>query len=238
VSSETEETKLSIFEAVGKKQQEQAIRAWLTGRTPQKDIREREARGGGKVKYVNTYYMTRQLSLITGMRWSSEALEEKARPSWDNPDEVMVKIRVSYWDNFGNQYGHTAWGSKDVARYKEFRDKAGRITNPNQAGKIISLGDDLKAAESDAIKKAISYIGIADDIYGGRELSLEDLTAETPGSPVSQDDYKNYFVKIISEKHKVLWSEIFTILKIKSVEEITDWKRALEEVMKAKNIKE
>lgn len=228
MSSETDETKLSIFEAVGKKQQEQALRIWLTGRTPVKEIRKREARGGGQVNYVNTYYMTRQLSLITGMRWSSKSLQEKARPSWDNPDEVMVQVEVSYWDNYGNAYSHTAWGSKDVARFSSGKNM----------GKIISLGDDLKAAESDAIKKAISYIGIADDIYGGRELSLEDLTAETPGSPVSQSDYKNYFVKIISEKHKVLWSEIFTILKVKSVDEITDWKRALEEVMKAKNIKE
>jgi len=73
--SETEQN-LSIFEELAKKQQDNAIKVWLSGRTPPKEIREREARGGGTVKYVNAYYMTRQLSLITGMRWGHETLEE------------------------------------------------------------------------------------------------------------------------------------------------------------------
>jgi hypothetical protein len=138
----------------------------------------------------------------------------------------MVKVKVSYWDNHGNTYSHTAWGTKDVARYS---------SGPN-SGKIINLGDDMKAAETDAIKKAISYIGIADDIYGGRELTFDDLTTEVKSaSAMTQEDYRAMFNKVIKDKG-IKWSEVFTILNIKNTSEITDYLKAYQEVKQAKGL--
>jgi hypothetical protein len=224
----------NLFEIVGKSQQESAMRSWLTGKTPKSAIQQREARGGKMVDFVNAYYMTRQATLITGGRWSHETIDERARPNWDNPVELGTKVKITIYDKQGNAYVHTAWGSKDVARYAEKKDKQGKILNPDQANKIISLYDDMKAAETDAIKKALSYFGIADDIYGHRELTFDDLTAET-SSDVSIEDKRSMFTKFV-EKNHISYSEVFTILNIKDLSDITDFAKAYEEVKKVKGI--
>jgi hypothetical protein len=71
--------------------------------------------------------------------------------------EVGCKVRVMYWDEQGTQYSHTCWGGKEV-QYNR---------NTSQP---LSLIDNRKSAESDAIKKCISYIGFGRVIYGGRDL--------------------------------------------------------------------
>jgi len=203
-----------LFNA-GEKEREQAIRALLRGKTPVTEVRKRPARGGAEVNYVNTYYMTRQLALVTGFRWSSEYLEDRARPNWENPVEVGVKVKITIWDNQGNSYSHTSWGGKEVARYK--------------TGEIISLFDDLKAATSDAIKKAISYFGIASDVYGGKELEYFDTDKELPSS--NNENYQA-FGKFLSQNH-ISVSKALAILKVDKLSDITDYSKAAKEVSDA-----
>ena len=78
-----------------------AIQSLVTGKTPIGEIRKRESRGG-EVNYVNTYYMTRQASLITGFRWSSKCLQEKFRPSEEDPREIGCLMEVTLYDQDGN----------------------------------------------------------------------------------------------------------------------------------------
>jgi len=92
---------VTLFEAVGEQERNKAIQSLMNGKTPITEVRKRPMRGGGEANYVNTYYMTRQLSLITGFRWASEYLEDKARPNWESPIEVGVKVKVTIWDKNG-----------------------------------------------------------------------------------------------------------------------------------------
>jgi hypothetical protein len=219
----TEEKALTIFESIGNKARQEAINNLLKGRTPVNEVRKRPMRGGGEANYVNTYYMTRQISLLTGFRWSTEYLEDRARPNWDKPVEVGVRVRVIIWDNNGTQYSQPSWGQKDVAHYaSDGKD--------HKAGDIISLFDDLKAAESDAIKKALSYFGIANDIYGGKELEFfaEDGASETT---MTADTQARMFGKFLSEKH-IAVSKAVSILGIKSLTEIKDYKEAHDTLVK------
>lgn len=198
---------------------QQAVKSLITGRTPAKEIKTREGRGGRTFSYVNTYYMTHQIGLITGFRWSSECLEEKAYPNWENPRELGAQMKITIYDAAGNAYSHTSWGQKDVGRYTKSDPK----NNPPQykAGDIISIFDDLKAAYSDGIKKSLSYFGIASDIYGGKEPEyfMDDSTN------LSENDANREFSKYVDRKG-LLWSRVFEILGVQDMEQITDYKAA------------
>lgn len=206
-----EVTIFSSTNAEFNKLQEEAINNLFKSKTPIKHIRQRPIQGGGEANYVNTYYMTQQASLITGFRWESECLEERAIPDWENPIEIGCKMRVTIYDSKGNAYRHTSWGQKEVGRYKKEHPKA---------GEAMSIFDDLKAAYSDGIKKALSYFGIANDIYGGREINYFDDDVE-----LNVNDAKRAFNKYI-EDSGLSWDKVFEICDIKSFTEITDFKEA------------
>lgn len=176
----SEEQHLTIFD-VGFAERQKAFDTFLSGNTDRKHIRQRPARGGSTVDYVSTYYMTRQFNLLTGFKWKSECLEEKYRPNAEQPIEIMCKMKVTTWDKEGRELSHESWGSKDVA-YLKVKIKPGDKVAPKP--QIIALGDDLKAAYSDGIKKCLSYFGIADDVYGGKEAEVyvEESTEENTGT--------------------------------------------------------
>ena len=209
----------SLFTANLIEPQIEAIITLITGKTPVADIRWREARGGGQVRYVNTYYMTRMMNLLTRFRWKAECLEEKTRTP-ERPVEVMAKMKVTYWDDKGREYSQTSWGSKDISRSR--RDSS-----------MISFGDDLKAAYSDGIKKCLSYFGIADDIYGSKEGEVyepdDDGTGNKGNDEASTDEQR---LKALVSKHKLPWSKAFKLLGIKSLTEITDYIAAFEKMQK------
>ena len=221
------EKALTIFDAVTDKERKEAVRNLLRGRTPVTEIRKRPMRGGGEANYVNTYYMTRQIALLTGFRWTMEYLEDRARPNWDKPVEVGVRVKVTIWDNNGTQYSQGSWGQKDVARYTK-DDPRGNY----KAGDIISLFDDLKAAESDAIKKALSYFGIANDVYGGKEIEYF-ATDEDEESQLdfTSNEASRAFGKFLSEKH-VAVSKALSALGVKSLADIANYKEAHDKLVK------
>lgn len=146
----------------------EAIKRLVTGTTDIKAVKKRTVRGGREANYVDTYYMTRQASLITGFRWSSKCLQERFRPNETDPSEIGALMEVTLFDQEGNAFTHQSWGSCEVHRYG--KDGVSEAGVPHKAGEIIALFDDLKAAYSDGIKKCLSYFGIANDVYGGREL--------------------------------------------------------------------
>ena len=185
----SEEKALTIFEADFAQQTEEAVKNFIEGRTPKSEIKYREGRGGGQVPYVTGAYMTRQAGLLTAFKWSHriiskrtvpnfwkavEALQESAREEWSKadviamfkrlmteiPKEVIVEVEVTLHSNDGTPFTHTATGSKEVVYSRK-------------GNQPVSIGDDEKAAETDAIKKALAYWGIANDVYGSEVKELE-----------------------------------------------------------------
>ena len=213
---EIDETALTIFEAVGIKQRQEALQTLLTGKTPEKYILTRPARGGGIAKYVNTYYMTRQISLVTGFRWNSECLKEEFRPNKEEPVEIGAFMKVTILDGSGNEISHYSWGQKDVARYS-YDDKKGNY----KKGDMISLFDDLKAAYSDGIKKCLSYFGIANDIYGSKDYEAYEEELNDP---------KAKLTKYIKDNDLSYSEQVFPTLEVKNFSEITDFEDALKKL--------
>jgi len=218
---------INIFNAISSKEREEALNALITGKTPLKEVKQRDGRGGTRLNYVNTYYMLRQISLLTNWRWISECIEERFYPE-DKPREVGARMKVTIWDNDGREYSHTSWGQKDISKWSK-----DNLSKGVKAGDPIAIFDDLKAAYSDGIKKCLSYFGIASDIYGGKELEFfadDSGDSSTNGTvDFAGDEAKIAFGKYI-EKVGKRWSEVFEVLGVKSMAEVTDYKDAYNKI--------
>jgi hypothetical protein len=173
-------------------------------------------------------------SLLTGFRWSSECLAEKYIPNETTPREIGAKMRVTIYDGEGNSYFMEAWGQSDIKKYVN-NDPKGNY----KAGDPMSVIDDMKSAYSDGIKKCLSYFGIANDVYGGKDLSYFGGETPRPGTeiiqgevldvtneyvrPVSQGvDVKKLFLEFLAEKHITI-GRACEILQVESINDIEDW---------------
>jgi len=222
--------KITIFntDSYGKDIQA-AIKSLITGKTPITEVRKRDSRGG-EVNYVNGYYMFRQASLITGFRWSSRCLQEKYVPNEDSPVEIGALMEVILYDQQGNAFSHQSWGNSDVKRYGKDQFKDGK--KAHSAGEIISLFDDLKAAYTDGIKKCLSYFGIANDIYGGRELNYFEDQEDTTSSEVTvtnSSDLRTALDAYIRNRH-VRYDKALEIIGVQSLNDITDYQAAYQRI--------
>ncbi len=131
----------------------------LSQRTPAEAIRYRVGRGNGQqLAYVSHAWVTRVLNEAFGFRWSWDVTDTVIVPDLTNPAEVIVRGRLTVTTPDGGTVIKEQFGSTDVKRYKN--------------GGVISLGDDLKAASSDALKKAASLLGVALDLYGASDDPL------------------------------------------------------------------
>lgn len=214
--------KLTIFgdNSAFNKDIQAAIKSLINGQTPVSEIRERETRGGGTTKYVNAYYMTRQAALLTGWRWSSECLREKWWPNETDPSEIGALMQVTLYDQDGNAFRHQSWGSAEIKKWKE--TGRGHI-----AGMPISIFDDLKSAYTDGIKKCLSYFGIANDIYGGKDLSENYFNADQEQSIVqySNSEARSIFDAYV-RKNNVRYDIVLKLLNAQSLNDVTDWSTA------------
>ena len=118
--------------------------------TPAKFIMEREGRKGQVFSYIETHYAIARLNATFFYDWDLEV-------TWQHIDtkenQVVVQVRLTVRFADGRKVTKMAYGSSEVKRTK--------------AGEIIDLADDLKAAESDALKKSASLLGIGWDVYAG-----------------------------------------------------------------------
>lgn len=125
--------------------------AFILKRTPKQYIHTRPAKGGGQWEYVTGGYIQKVLNLMFGFDWDFEILDEKILHG-----EAIVKGRLTCRSN-GKQIVKTQYGNKDIIFKKEPDKDGNRIP--------LSIGNDLKAAATDALKKCAAQIGIAADVY-------------------------------------------------------------------------
>jgi hypothetical protein len=136
--------------------------ALLMKRTPDKFVRTRPAKGGGSWTYVSGGYIRKVLNLMFGWDWDFEVLSEIERGN-----QVIVKGKLTCRVN-GRAIVKTQFGCKEIMYKRGTQDP-------------LNLGNDYKAAATDALKKCAADIGIASDIYGKdefREISVNTESAE------------------------------------------------------------
>ena len=214
------ETSLTLFDGIDAKHLEEAVKALISGKTPRAEIKEVKVRGGRLVPSVNAYYMTRQIGLLTGFRWSSEELGDRWWPNEENPVEYEVKVRVTIYDQNGNAYSHTSTGRGDPAFHSD------------KDGNILSRVNIKKSGYTDGIKKCLSYFGIANDVYGRKDLSedfFESSEEEAGEIDFGGDESQKAFMKHL-DKRGVLPSKACEVLGVASVKDILDYKLAKEQI--------
>ena len=154
----------------------------LLKKTPAKYVHQRPAKGGGTWDYVTVGYVKKVLNLMFGFDWDFEILDEKILE-----DEAIVKGKLTCRTG-GKTIVKMQYGNKDIVRMRS-------------NGKPISIGNDLKSASSDCLKKCAAEIGIAADIYN--KLDFNEVQVVEESRP---DFYQEIAKAETREELELLWS--------------------------------
>lgn len=176
----------------------------LLKKTPKQYIKQRPAKGGGQWNYVTGGYVRKVLNMLFGWDWDFEILDEKILIE---AREVVVKGRLTCRSN-GRTIIKTQYGNKDIIC------KRGTDTP-------LSIGNDLKAAATDALKKCAAEIGIAADVYNAEDFKevkvrteLDELKElfEWVGTDISFRE-RDQIQGIIDRKEKASYAKAINLLK-------------------------
>lgn len=200
------------------KRKKEALNRLTKGMTPLKEIKTRPGRGEGTQRYVDIAYMVEQANLLTTFNWKQEVVKEEEFRNKDGKVlEIGVLVKVTFFNPDGTGISKEQWGQKEVM-YQKGTD------NP------VAYFDDKKAAISDGVKKCLSYFGIAADVYAGKELEFymedKDFLAD-----MGNDQWQQVFSKLVTDS-KMKWAEVFKLLGVKGLGEVTDFKQAYETLKK------
>ena len=152
--------------------------------TPQKFIKQREGRGGKTFDYVETNYVIARLNATFLCDWDLDIIEEKI---FKEISQIATKVKLTVRFLGGRTTSKTAWGGSSIK------------TNSNND--IVDIADDLKSAESDALKKAASMVGICWDVYSGMTngKQVDTPKSESKPKPVEQEVGDEGFDEDIAE---------------------------------------
>lgn len=180
----------------------------LLKKTPPQYVHTRPAKGGGTWEYVSGGYMKKMLNLMFGWNWSFEILDEKVMHG-----EVIVKGKLTCTSN-GVTIVKMQYGNKDIICRKG-------------TDIPLSIGNDLKSAATDALKKCAAELGIAADIYNKMDfkevhveiepvITLEDITAlfDLKREAMTSDEI-NHALRIIGNKETNSYKKLFNQLQSK-----------------------
>jgi hypothetical protein len=135
-------------------------------------IKQRQGKFGHILDYVEGHVVTSRLNEAFDSNWSFEIVKYRIIK---DPGEVLVLGKLT-----AEGVTKMAFGSKEIERNKDTKA-------------IISLGDDLKAASTDALKKAASLLGVGLYLYSDQRPNgkTEEKRPGTPDKGASASNEKN-----------------------------------------------
>lgn len=110
-------------------------------------IRQRRGRNG-LLDYVEGWSVIQRLNEALDGGWSFEITHHDVRQ-----DEVLVLGRLTAGPVIKMQFG------------------VSQVTRERESGQPVSLGDDLKAAATDALKKCATFLGVGLHLYADKPLA-------------------------------------------------------------------
>jgi len=171
---------------------------FLFAKTPEKHIYERPAKGGGKWKYVTGVRVKKVLNLMFGWNW--DFLIDKFDVNMEAKQVIVLGkliVRTGGQELIKTQFGRADIKFKTETRkddkgniikelnsYNEMKPKRFPTNNP------LDLGNDLKAAATDALKKCASEFGIASDVYAPNEFKEIHILSEDEKSDIEKAQRK------------------------------------------------
>jgi len=129
---------------------EQSVRDVLENPFPASEIRTRKGTFGKELAYAEVHNYIARLNQAFAGDWSFDIIEHSILDA-----EVIVLGKLAAGDVHKTAFGSSA------------------ITTIRDSGERVSIGDDLKAAASDALKKCSSLLGLGLHLYGMTTTALE-----------------------------------------------------------------
>jgi len=176
---------------------------FILKKTPQKYIKKRPAKGGGTWDYVSVSYIEKCLNMMFGFDWDFEVIDEKVLL---DAGEVVVKGKLTCRSN-GKVITKMQFGNKDIAFKRDSKIP-------------FSIGNDLKSASSDALKKCASLIGIAKDVYSKedfKEVVIQEAYKRDIAKEIVEcksNDELDLLWSSLSENEQNIYKPIFDVYKI------------------------
>ena len=151
----------------------------LTAPTPKAYIESRPIRGGGTARYVAGWRFTQRLNQVFGFLWSTH-IKEAHRDG----DHVVVQGELTFKipgrtiirefpDGTkettifeGLEVTKSQFGGSEIKRYA-------KPTGKYKAGDVMDIGNDFKAAATDAKKRCAVETGMFLDVYSSRSTEEE-----------------------------------------------------------------
>lgn len=134
---------------------------FMFSKTPEAHIYKRPAKGGGEWKYVTGTYVKKVLNMMFGWDWDFEVVEFK----YDLEIKQVFVLGKLTCRAEGRQIVKMQFGRKDIILKRDTKIP-------------LDLGNDLKAATTDALKKCASELGIAADVYSPNEFKSIKIVAD------------------------------------------------------------
>lgn len=193
----------------------------LLSETPKNHTYERPAKGGGNWTYVTGIYVKKVLNFVFGWDWSFEIKDFKidmdakqcivqGRLTINVKDRSIIKEQFGRSDiAFKTEIVTHQDGKPVMIKDNNGKEKAKRISTNNP----LDLGNDLKAAATDALKKCASELGVASDIYGPDEFRQIRV-----GSPDQIEEIQELQKRISEQLAQCQDSEMISEIKNKLLE--------------------
>lgn len=143
----------------------------VSQKTPEKYIKWRTGADNKQLAYVEVSYVIDILNLAFGGDWDFTVIDKNIGNT-----QIWIMGRLTIRVN-GKTITKENFGSSSIKRYKQSKE-------------IIDIGNDLKTATSDALKKCASMFGVAPDVYSGR-ITRETKTAKITESNGYEYEYDN-----------------------------------------------
>ena len=135
-------------------------------KTPLKYQYKRKGKGG-EYTYVTGSYIKKVLNMVFGWDWDFEIADQLVNMDYK---QVVVKgrltVRVGSREVVKEQFGRA-----DI----KFRKQTTKELERQDTKVPVDVGNDMKAAATDALKKCASELGIASDIYAPNEFKQIEL---------------------------------------------------------------
>jgi len=169
---------------------------FLLQKTNTKHIKERPAKGGGVWQYVKGSFVKKTLNFMFGWRWSFTILDTNFML---NAEQVIVHgkltIKIKNDDGTFEEIIKEQFGKADIkfkSNYVKQGNKNVKVRAKNADGSFqpLDLGNDCKAAATDALKKCATELGLFSDVYAPEdyiEVKVVDDVPEVDDSEVLRE---------------------------------------------------
>jgi len=154
---------------------EKYVKSIIEGKTPLEDfpggkIPSRPIRGGGDVDYVPGWWFIKAANAIFQYNWSFYVDRE-----FVGENQIWVKGHTEVVIPGNTVIEEFPDGRKITTIHPEFKIVKSQyggsdIKRSKEGNKVIDIGDDLKSAGTDCMKKCLTQSGFCSDIYGPREM--------------------------------------------------------------------